>query len=71
MLGYREEMRTDLIERQSCADRSAVTHHVQAASLKINNALPIGPLDISIADVPFLRNVPIEDRSACGHFVNA
>src|SRR6266446_3944929 len=50
--------------------RDAISDHVQATFLEIDQAFSSSILDVSITDVPFVGNGPIQDRRATGNFLD-
>jgi hypothetical protein len=51
-------------------NRPAVVHDVQTGIGKIHDFAASGIFDVRIANVPFLRNCPVENASAGCHFVH-
>src|SRR5579859_3324908 len=51
-------------------NRNAVVDDVQIALLKVDDAFSSGIFDVSISDVPFFRNGPIEDLCPRWNFKN-
>jgi len=50
--------------------RSRIAHHVQVGRTEINNALAAAILDVCLANVPFLRDDPVEHLLAGWNFSN-
>src|SRR5580658_8208064 len=63
-------MRPKLAQAHGCVDRSAVVQNVQVRLLKINDARSVGPLHVSVSNIPFLGNRPVKNGSARRHFKN-
>ena len=68
-LGEGVEPGEELGERHPCVHRCAVIHNMQIVLLKVDHAAAGGILDVSVADVPFLRDDPIERPCAGRDFV--
>src|SRR5262249_1236446 len=64
----REQMRLQLAERHYCMHWHAVVHHVQIVMLKIYHPLPTWNPYVSVPNVPFLRNLPVEDTGSSRDF---
>src|SRR5271157_4444287 len=70
MLGNCEQVRPQVPQRHSDPDRLAVADHMQIRSLKIDDLGPGDVLDPGVADVPFVRYRPVEDRGPRRDFVD-
>ena len=64
LLGQRMDVLLQLRQGHPRFDRCAVTHDVKVVVAEVHDAPPVRIVDVSLADVPFLRNRPIEDASA-------
>ena len=57
-------MLLQLGQRHPCVHRNAVADDVEVAVREVDDAAPGGILDVGVADVPFLRDGPVEDLGA-------
>ena len=69
MRGQTEQVLFQSGERHPAVNRHTVVDHVKIRFLKINDTLAGGALHISVVNVPFLWNSPIEHLCACRNFM--
>lgn len=62
LLGQRENMTFQLLERQLGMDGGTVVQNMQVRSFEIDNAIALLVCNVSVPDIPLGRNGPIEDR---------
>lgn len=64
MIGERVQMRPELVEAQRGPHRRTIADNMQAVAVEVYDPSSALILDVGIADVPFFRDFPIEDRTA-------
>ena len=69
VLRVRLQVRPELLERHHLVNRFAVPDDVQVRRLKIHHPAAVGRGDVRVADVPLVRNGPVEDLRAARHLV--
>ena len=68
MLGKREQMGLEFVQRHGRVHRGAVVQDVQVAVPKIDDPLAAAILYICIPNIPLFRDGPIEDWGSGWHF---
>src|SRR5688572_29149058 len=62
-------MRLKLVEGQRDVGGGRIAEHMQVAIAEIDNALTIWAQKISVADIPFVGDFPVEAAGAARHLV--
>ena len=70
LVGQREDMLLQLVQRQRRTHRPTVVQDVQVAAAEVDHPLARGILDVRVADGPLRRDRPIEDLGAGRHLVH-
>jgi hypothetical protein len=65
-----KEMFLELLKRKSSPKRNAVADDVQVTCPEVNHFLALRILDVSISDVPFFRDGPVEYRGSSRNLLN-
>ena len=63
----REQVRPEFAERHRLVHRDAVVQHVEVTPPEVDDAFAGRVLNVSVPDVPFLRNGPVEHGGAGGN----
>ena len=69
LVGERVDVLLQLGQGHPCVHRNAVAHDVEVAVREIDDAATVRILDVRVADVPFLRDGPVEDLRAARDLV--
>ena len=68
MFRNRKQVRPEFAERHRSVHRDAVIHTCRLFCWKSTTRFPLAILYISVSNIPFFRNGPVENRGPSRHF---